>query len=331
MLRLLLTGIAHCCLYTVHASTALTGVMENPAEPELAKEPTPEPEPAKEPTPEPEPPKEPTPEPEPPKEPTPEPEPPKESTPEPEPPKEPTPEPEQPKEPTPEPEPPKEPTPEPEPPKEPTPEPEPPKEPTPEPEPPKEPTPEPELPKEPTPEPEPPKERTPEPEPEGEQAEVTSETKTEEPQSPAQQEKGEIQPAEDAQPTPTSEGAAVVDVPLTDEGDEVKEKPKTTRPPRTKVRTTDPVDGVELIMGEGDLEGAEPITVGQSLRAAMEKFPDRSALGYKEDGEWKYISYTEYYKLCINAAKSFHKVGLNLLYCLVWYQCYLLPIHLITF
>ena len=200
-----------------------------------------------------------------------------------------------------EPEPAKEPTPEPEPPKEPAPETEPPKEPTPDPEPPKEPTPEPEPPKEPTTEPEPPKEPTPEPEP------------------------------KDAQQTPTSEGAAVVDVPLTDEGDEVKEKPKTTRPPRTKVRTTDPVDGVEIIMGEGDLEGAEPITVGQSLRAAMEKFPNRSALGYKEDGEWKYISYTEYYKLCINAAKSFHKVGISLLYYLVWYQCYLLTIRLITF
>ena len=190
-----------------------------------------------------------------------------------------------------------------------------------EPEPAKEPTPEPEPPKEPTSEPEPPKEPTPEPEPEGdksavtqaEQEEVTSETKTEEPQSPAQQEEGEIQPAEDAQQTPTSERAAVVDVLLTDEGDEVKEKPKTTKLPRTKVRTTDPVDGVEIIMGEGDLEGAEPITVGQSLRAAMEKSPDRSALGYKEDGEWKYISYTEYYKLCISAAKSFHKVDISLL------------------
>ena len=82
-------------------------------------------------------------------------------------------------------------------------------------------------------------------------------------------------------------------------------------PPKTNFFSTNPNDGVELIMGEGDLEGAEPITVGQSLRAAMEKTPGGSALGYKEDGEWKYISYTEYYKLCISAAKSFRKVGIS--------------------
>ena len=84
-------------------------------------------------------------------------------------------------------------------------------------------------------------------------------------------------------------------------------------PPRTTVFSTNPKRGVEIIMGEGDLEGAEPITVGQSLRAAVEKYPDFRALGYKDDGEWKYISYPEYYQLCISAAKSFHKVGISLL------------------
>ena len=79
--------------------------------------------------------------------------------------------------------------------------------------------------------------------------------------------------------------------------------------------TTDPANGVEIIMGEGDLEGAEPITVGQSLRAAVEKYPERRALGYKEDGEWKYISYPEYYQLCISAAKSFRKVGITITSC----------------
>jgi len=38
------------------------------------------------------------------------------------------------------------------------------------------------------------------------------------------------------------------------------------------------------------------------------QFPTNPALKYKEEGEWKSITYTEYYEHCIKAAKSFLKV-----------------------
>ena len=199
----------------------------------------------------------------------------------------PAPEVEQPKEPTPEPEPPKEPTPEPEPPKEPTPEPEPPKEPTPEPEPPKEPTPEPEPPKEPTPEPEPPKEAAAE-------LEIVSE--------PATSDKPAEEPQEKTTPAPVEEA------PPAEAGDEVKEKPKPEVTPRTKVRTVNPGEGVDIAMGTKGIESMEPVTVGHVFRQAVKNYPDRDALGYKEGEEWKYIKFPEYYQLCVSAAKSFIKV-----------------------
>ena len=49
-------------------------------------------------------------------------------------------------------------------------------------------------------------------------------------------------------------------------------------------------------------------TVGQIFKETVEKFPMHPALKYKEDETWKTITYTEYYNLCIKAAKSFLKV-----------------------
>ena len=98
------------------------------------------------------------------------------------------------------------------------------------------------------------------------------------------------------------------------EEEKVKEEPK--RPPRNKVRTTVPTEGVDLAMGEGALEGAEPITVAQQFKITLEKYSDVPALKWKvKEGEgeesqmvWKTATFAEYYKLCIDAAKSFIKV-----------------------
>ena len=49
-------------------------------------------------------------------------------------------------------------------------------------------------------------------------------------------------------------------------------------------------------------------TVGQLFKDAVERFPTHPALKYKECRTWKTITYTEYYNLCIKAAKSFLKV-----------------------
>lgn len=51
-------------------------------------------------------------------------------------------------------------------------------------------------------------------------------------------------------------------------------------------------------------------TIGEVFRDTKSSFPNHPALKYKEgrDGEWKTITYTEYYDCCIKAAKSFLEV-----------------------
>lgn len=101
--------------------------------------------------------------------------------------------------------------------------------------------------------------------------------------------------------------------------EEVKEKSK--RPSRSKVRSTVPTEGVEIAMGDGNLEGAEPITFGQQFKLTVEKYAECHALCWKEkegEGEesamvWKKATFADYYKLCIKAAKSLLKVNSNLI------------------
>ena len=69
-----------------------------------------------------------------------------------------------------------------------------------------------------------------------------------------------------------------------------------------------PDEEVDLAMGKSGIEAEEAITVGQLFKSTKERFHDYPALKYQEDGEWKSITYTEYYDECIRAAKSFLKV-----------------------
>ena len=87
--------------------------------------------------------------------------------------------------------------------------------------------------------------------------------------------------------------------------EEPKSKP---HPSRTKVRTWNPYEKVDLATGKSGIEAEEPITIGQLFMDAVDRFPKHPALKYKEDGKWKAITYTDYYDLCIKAAKSFLKV-----------------------
>ena len=73
--------------------------------------------------------------------------------------------------------------------------------------------------------------------------------------------------------------------------------------------TWNPDEVVELAIGESGTEAEKPITVGQIFKNAVDRLPLHHALQYKgDDGLWKPITYTEYYDLCIKAAKSFLKV-----------------------
>ena len=87
-----------------------------------------------------------------------------------------------------------------------------------------------------------------------------------------------------------------------------KEQPATTR--RERMWSVDPSQGVDLIVsGASELERAEPTTIGRVFRETVAKVPDHPALRYKEEGEWKTITYSQYYSNCVQAAKSFLKVG----------------------
>ena len=224
-----------------------------------------------------------------------------EPSPEVEPTKDATPEPEAAKEPTPEPEPAKNPTPEPESAKDPTPEPEPAKDPTPEPEPAKDPTPEPEPAEEPTPEPEPPKEPTLEPQL---------------PTNPA------VGPEDVIQPPAAEITSATIEVTVGEE--EVKEKPKPSVTVRTKVRTTNPADGVDIAMGEEGIANDDPLTIPEVFKMSVERYGERNALGYKEGDQWKFINYREYYQFVVSAAKSFIKVNIDCFFFLIPCMCCLL-------
>lgn len=130
---------------------------------------------------------------------------------------------------------------------------------------------------------------------------TTTTTTIEQEQPPPKEESAEVKEMAAAEPQPQPE-------------EEVKEKPK--RPLRNKVRSTIPTEGVDLAMGDGPLEGAEPITFGQQFKQTLEKYADVAALKWKvQEGEgeeakmvWKTATFAEYYKSCIDAAKSLLKV-----------------------
>ena len=91
--------------------------------------------------------------------------------------------------------------------------------------------------------------------------------------------------------------------PVLDE--EPKPKP---HPVCTKVRTWNPDEVVDLARGESGIESEEPITVGELFKDAVRRHQKHPALQYKENGEWKAISYADYHSCCFKAAKSFLKV-----------------------
>ena len=78
--------------------------------------------------------------------------------------------------------------------------------------------------------------------------------------------------------------------------------------------TWNPDEVVDLAIGETGIEAEKPVTVGELFKDVVARFIKHPALKYKEDGIWKAITYTDYYGLCIKAAKSFLKVRVGAAY-----------------
>ena len=80
---------------------------------------------------------------------------------------------------------------------------------------------------------------------------------------------------------------------------------------KSKVWSVDPTEPVDVVVGEVGLAAAKPITIGHMFQEAVEKFPENPALSFKDGDTWTTIIYTDYYNLCIRAAKSFLTLGLE--------------------
>jgi hypothetical protein len=67
---------------------------------------------------------------------------------------------------------------------------------------------------------------------------------------------------------------------------------------------------VKLKIGELDQKHYPPISIYSAFEKTVKARPDFPALAYKPKAgdPWAYFSYSEYWKICIKAAKSFIKV-----------------------
>ena len=85
-------------------------------------------------------------------------------------------------------------------------------------------------------------------------------------------------------------------------------------PPNSKIRSSNPHERVVILRSEQGLEAADPMTIGDMFLSTIKKFPDRTAVCFKEsdtvNGDWKKITFAEYYSFALQAAKSFVKVWL---------------------
>ena len=100
------------------------------------------------------------------------------------------------------------------------------------------------------------------------------------------------------------------------------EKVESRRSSRRKLWTTNPAEGVDLIIGESGLESEAPITVGRMFKDTVERIPDHAAHMYKENGEWITITYKQHYDRCFAAAKSFLKVRIRYVYFVIINDAY---------
>ena len=80
--------------------------------------------------------------------------------------------------------------------------------------------------------------------------------------------------------------------------------------PRVRYSTSRPDEAVDIAMGESGLAAAEPLTVGEMMQRTVVRVPHHVALRYKiSGGSWRDVTYRDYYRQCLSAAKSFLKVS----------------------
>ena len=90
---------------------------------------------------------------------------------------------------------------------------------------------------------------------------------------------------------------------------------------RSKVFSVNPAEPTDIAMGETGLAAEKPVTIGEMFRKTRDEYPDLAALCTKEGDTWNKITYSQYYNLCIRAAKSFLKVHMCMYVCVCVCVC----------
>lgn len=81
--------------------------------------------------------------------------------------------------------------------------------------------------------------------------------------------------------------------------------------PSTNTWTTDRGGNVKLCITESGTASVSPISVPGLMHRTVEQYPDHVALQYKENNEWKTITFREYEKSVRTVAKAFLHLGLE--------------------
>ena len=94
-----------------------------------------------------------------------------------------------------------------------------------------------------------------------------------------------------------------------EEGEEEPAAKPVDKQPR-KLRCFDPAGTVDITVGQTGVTAEKPITVPEFCNKTFEKWPEVTALCWKDKKEdpWKSLTYAQYKKLIYNVAKSFIKV-----------------------
>lgn len=79
-------------------------------------------------------------------------------------------------------------------------------------------------------------------------------------------------------------------------------------PPAEEALWTTRADGRVRLRIEPSCPQQPPYTVHQMFCQTLEKYGDLRALGFKRQGSWEHICYSQYYLLARKAAKGFLKV-----------------------
>ena len=96
---------------------------------------------------------------------------------------------------------------------------------------------------------------------------------------------------------------------LRPEEEVVRKSSRPLSPKRSQIYTIDPAIPIELDIGLEGISATEPLAIGHLLQRTKKKFPEYLAMANKNGESWKIVTYSEYYDLCIRAAKSFLKVN----------------------